>query len=165
MIICDPGISKMMHFIRLRNFPYLTEKVERMTEKCNGYAVEKPKFERGGKLIKATPPSKKLNIDFKGPLPSNWRGNKYSLTIIDEYSCFPFSLACKDMLATTELTCLNKLFYIFGMPSYINSDRELSPMLDKLRRLFFQVKGIATSRSTGYNSGKHSHGTLWRTID
>lgn len=135
-------------FIKLRNLPYSTEEVKRLSEECNVHPIEKPRIVRGGKLIKTIQPFERLNIDFKGPLSSSRGGNKYLLIIIDEYSRFPF--ACWDMLTTTVLTYLSKLFCIFGMPSYIYSDEEPSFMSEELRR-FFQQKGLATSRSTTYN--------------
>ena len=58
----------------------------------------KPKFQKSsGTLIKATQPFQKLNIDFKVPLPSSATGSKYMLTLVDEYSRFPFAFPCRNM--------------------------------------------------------------------
>ena len=43
------------------------------------------------------------------------------LTVIDEFSRFPF--ACSSVDAKTVISCLNRLFALFGMPAYIHSDR------------------------------------------
>ena len=47
-------------------------------------------FEAGGKLFE------RLNIDFKGPLPTVSR-KQYMLTVVDQFSHFPFTIPCKDM--------------------------------------------------------------------
>ncbi|XP_076069791.1 uncharacterized protein LOC143041669 [Oratosquilla oratoria] len=41
-----------------------------------------------------------LRLDFKGPLPLNSR-NHYMLTLVDEYSHFPFAFACQNMTTGT----------------------------------------------------------------
>ena len=47
-------------------------------------------------LTKATQVFERLNLAFKGPLPSNSR-NKYFLAVIDEYPRFSFTFSCADM--------------------------------------------------------------------
>ena len=51
----------------------------------------------------------RLNIDLKGPLPSDTQ-NKYFHTIIDEYTRFPFVVSCPNISSQTVITCLNQLF-------------------------------------------------------
>ena len=77
------------------------------------------------KPVKATQIFKRLNIDFKVPLFSV-SNNRYILTVIDECSRFPFAFPCADMTPTTINQCLTQLFSIFGMCSYIHSDRWMS---------------------------------------
>ena len=78
--LCHPDITRMMHFIRSRNLPYSLDDIKRMTSTCNVCLELKPQFcQSKGHLIKATQPFKRLNIDFKGPLPTVSR-NKYLLT-------------------------------------------------------------------------------------
>ena len=104
---------------------------------------------RKGNLIKATKPFERLNIDFKGPLPSQDL-NRYFLQVVDEFSRFPFVFPCPDMTASTVIKCLTTLFSLFGMPAYVHSDRGPSFMSEELR-VFLTEKGVATSRTTGYN--------------
>ena len=59
--------------------------------------------------------------------------NKYLLTMIDEYSRFPFAFPCPDMIASTIIKCFCQLFSLFGMPSYIHSDRGSSFMSYELK--------------------------------
>ena len=50
------------------------------------------------KLIEVTQPMEQLNLDFKGPLPSN-SNNKYVLIFVDEYSHFPLAIPYQDVKA------------------------------------------------------------------
>ena len=106
-------------------------------------------------------------IDFKGPLPTNTR-NAYMLTIVDEYSRFPFIFPCPDMKTTTVMTCLDKLFSFCGFPSYIHSDRGASFVSQELKQ-YLLSKGIASSHSTPYHPEGNSqveryNGIIWKTI-
>ena len=88
--------------------------------------------------IKATQSFEWLNIDFKGPLPSSSK-NKYMLTIVDEFSRFPFVFPCQDINSSAVIKCLCQLFAIFGMPSYMHSDRGSSLISEELKQ--FSVDG------------------------
>lgn len=87
---------------------------------------------RGGKLNKATQPFERVNIVFKGPLPSN-RGNIYWPSLMNIH--FLPDFACREKLPTT---CLSKLFYIFGMSSYIYCDR--GPSFKFCVKIYFKRK-------------------------
>lgn len=166
--LCHPGVTRMVHWIRTKNLPYSVEEVRRMTAACPICAEIKPRFLKNeGNLIKAMAPFERLNLDFKGPIPSNTE-NCYILTVIDEYSRFPFAYACKDMTSGTIINCLKELFYLFGTPAYIHSDRGTSFLSNELRG-FLTNLGIACSRTTPYNPRGNGlverlNGTLWRTI-
>jgi len=54
------------------------------------------------------------------------------LTIIDEFSRFPFSFSCPNMEAKTVMLCFDKLFSMFGMPSYVHSDQAKTFMSKEL---------------------------------
>ena len=128
------------------------EDIRQVVSKCNVCAKIKPKFYRNKcNLIKATQPFERLSIDFKGPVPSV-SSNKYFLTIVDEFSRFPFAFPCKDISSETVITCLMQLFSLFGMPSYIHYDhgRGASFMSQQVKE-FLNSKGVAMSRSTPYN--------------
>jgi hypothetical protein len=75
-----------------------------MCRSCQVCCECKPQFNKPepSKLVKATQPLERLNIDFKGEL-SSVSGNSYILTIVDEYSRFPFAYPCKDMKTTTVI--------------------------------------------------------------
>jgi len=133
--LCHPGVTRMYHFVKTRNLPYSVEDVHRMTNACRICAECKPRFCKPAKshLIKATQPFERLNIDFKGSIPSTDKC-VYFLTIVDEYSRFPFVFPCQDMTASTVIDCLCQLFSVFGMSVYIHFDRGSSFMSKELQR-------------------------------
>ena len=167
--LCHPGLTRMTHFVRSRNLPYSVEDIKRMISACATCAELKPRFHKPEPihLIKATQPFDRLSMDFKGPLPSATK-NTYLLTIVDEFSRFPFAFPCPDMTATTIIKCLCQMFAIFGMPSYIHSDRGPSFMSEELRQ-FLLGRGIAMSRTTPYNPRGNGqveryNGIIWRAV-
>lgn len=166
--LCHPGVSRMAHWIRSKNLPYSITEIREMTKSCPTCAEIKPKFSKcNGRLIKATSPFERLNIDFKGPLPSNTQ-NKYILTIIDEFSRFPFAYACKDVSSSSVIACLKDLFFTFGTPLYIHSDRGSSFMSQDFKEFLIR-NDIACSRTTPYNPEGNGqverlNGTLWKAI-
>jgi len=60
-----------------------------------------------GKLIRATQPFERIALGFKGPLPkSKTSKNRYILTIVDEFSPFPWAFACKDTASSiSRIVC------------------------------------------------------------
>ena len=129
----------------------------------------KPQYFKPDKteLIKSTQPFERLNIDFKGPLPTVSK-NRFILTIIDEYSRFPFAFACPDMTSGTVIKCLISLFAIFRMPNYIHSDRRTSFMSDEFKE-FLTKPVIAMSHTSPYNptgnsQRKRFNGIIWKSI-
>ena len=167
--LCHPGVARMTHFVKSRNLPFSVDDVKRMTQACKQCRECKPQYysPEPSHLIKATQPFERLNLDFKGPLPSNNR-SRFMLTIIDEYSRFPFAFPCEDVSAQTVIKCLSTLFSVFGMPTFIHTDRGSGFMSSELKNFLLQ-KGIATSRTTSYNPAGNGqierlNGTLWKTI-
>ena len=107
-------------------------------------------------------------MTFKGPLPKSANGNQYLLTIIDEFSQFPFAYPCRDMTSKSVINCFNQLFSIFGMPDYIHNDRA-TDFLSAETCTYLRSKGIATSRTSRYNPRCNGqveklNSTLWKAI-
>jgi len=168
--MCHPGIIRMQHWVKSKNLPFSLEDIKHVTSACPVCSELKPRFykPRQNHLIKATRPFERLNIDFKGPVPSS-TGNPYILTIVDEYSRFPFAYPCRDMTSATVKKNLYNLFSIFGTPAYIHSDRGTS-FLSKELTDYLHVQGIATSSSTPYNPQGNGlveryNGILWKTLN
>ena len=167
--LCHPGVRRMAHYVRTKNLPYSMEEIKRMTAQCPECAAVKPRFHQPPNvhLIKATQPFERISIDFKGPLPSNSH-NKYILTVIDEYSRFPFAFPTKNLHSNTVIQCLHSLFTIFGTPAFVHSDRGQSFMSRELQQYLLQ-NGIATSRTSPYNPTGNGqveryNGIVWKTV-
>ena len=164
-----PGITRTMHFIRSRNLPYSVEDVKRVISRCKVCLEVKPKFYKpvNQHLIEATRPLQRLNIDFKGPIPSCTR-NKYFLTVVDEYSRYPWAFPCSDMTASSVIRCFTDIFSVFGMPDYVHSDRG-SNFLSMEVKSYLTRLGIASSKTTRYNpqgngQTERYNGIIWNTI-
>ncbi|GFW69689.1 retrovirus-related Pol polyprotein from transposon opus [Trichonephila clavipes] len=166
--LCHPGVTRMHHWVRCKNLPFSLEDIKKVTNSCLICNELKPRFVKNvGTLVKATALFERLNLEFKGPLPSVSR-NHYILTIVDEFSRFPFAIPCSDISAKTVILHLKNIFSIFGMPSFIHSDRGSSFMSHELKS-FLTSQGIATSRTTPYNPAGNGqveryNGIIWKTI-
>ena len=77
-------------------------------------------------LVKATSAWERVSVDFKRPIVTSPRGNRFLFVVVDEYSRFPFAFAWKDTSASSVVKCLSKLFSLFGFSSYVHSARGLS---------------------------------------
>ena len=121
----------------MKNLPYSIDDVRKVVNKCRICAEIKPNFYKppNAQLVKATQPLERLSLDFKGPLPSSSK-NRYILTIVDEFSRFPFAFRCSNIDARTVIACLNQLFAIFGMPSYVHTDRTATFLSQDLLSFF-----------------------------
>ena len=94
--LCHPGVTRLLHFVRTKNLPFSTEDVKKT---CSDFCrVETAILPSTKWQINQsdTHPMERLSIDFKGPLPSATR-NRYLLTVVDEYSRFPFAIPCPDI--------------------------------------------------------------------
>ena len=168
--LCHPGVTRTCHFVKTRNLPFSVADVRKMIESCRVCQELKPRFHNSsGVLVKATQPLQQLNIDFKGPLPaSSSSSNRYILTLVDEFSRFPFAFPCKDLSSSTVIKCFNQLFALFGMPSYVHNDRA-PDFLSKEVRDYLHSRGIATSKTSRYNprgngQAERYNGTIWKAV-
>ena len=93
----------------------------------------------------------RISIDFKDPLPSSkLSGNKFILTIIDEFSRFPFAFVCKDTSSESAIRCLIELFTTYGVPGTIHSDNGPA-FVSKQMREFYYKHGTNTSTTSMYH--------------
>ena len=167
--LCHPGIRRLAHFVRGKNLPYSLDEIKRVTGSCQVCAELKPRFFRPDEahLVKATRPFERVSMDFKGPLPTS-TGNQYMLTLVDEYSRFPFVYPCTDMSTVTVISCLTRFFSVFGMPAFLHSDRGRQFMSTELK-VFLTERGVATSRTTPYHPVSNGqceryNGIIWKTV-
>ena len=122
--LCHSGITRMAHFLRSKNISCSVDDVCKLVNSCSVCQKLKPRYLRSsGTLIHATQPLERINIDFKGPLPSASK-NKYILSG-GRVQSLPFCLLHMpaDMNSSTVTKCFVQLFSLFGMPGYVHSDR------------------------------------------
>ena len=89
-------------------------------------------------------------------------------TIIDEYSRFPFAMACPNTSAGSVIKCLNQLFTLCGTPNYIHSDRGSAFLSQELKE-FLTRRGVATSKTTPYHPSGNGqceryNGIIWKSV-
>ena len=76
---------------------------------------------------------------------------------------------CRNTTAQTVINCLTTLFFMFGLPGFVHTDRG-SCFSAKVFKDFLHFRGIATSRTTPYHhpTGNSQNElwnqTIWRTI-
>ena len=164
-----PGVSRLIHFIRMKNLPFSVEDVKRVCSQCRTCAEIKPQFYKPDStpLIKATRPWERISIDFKGPISSKCC-NPFLLVVIDEFSRFPFAFPCKNVSSQSVISCLTTLFSIFGLPGYVHSDRGAAFMSRDLKS-FLHSRGVATSRTTPYHPTGNAqceryNQRIWKTV-
>ena len=167
--LCHPGVTRLLHFVRTKNLPFSTGDVRKVCSSCRICAKLKPSFYKREEshLIKASKPFERINIDFKGPLPSSSR-NKYLLVIIDEYLRFLFAFPCPNMYSSTVISCLEKLFSLCGTPQFVHSDNAPSFSSGSIKE-FLLKRGIASSKSSPYHPTGNSQaeryiGIVWKSI-
>ena len=118
-----PGSSCLREYL----LPYhdiSVNEILKVTNHCKVCAEVKPQFFRSplGKLIHATAPWQWVSIDLVGPKASK-TANHYLFTVIDEYSRYPFVFPLRSQSLQTVMSCLSSLFYLFGAPLNMHSDR------------------------------------------
>ena len=148
--LCHPGVTRT-YFIKMKNLLYSIDEVRKILNGCRICAEIKPRFCKPIELhlIKATQPMERLSIDFKGPLTSSSK-NKYLLTVVDEYSRFPFAFSCTNIESQTVINCLQQIFYLFDAPGYVHCDRGKSYVANEIV-LFLHSLRIPTSKTSVYN--------------
>ena len=149
--LCHPGVTRLYHYVKTKNLPFSLNEILHIVSDCSICAEIKPKFLKTlpAPLIKATQPFERLSVDFKRPLPSASR-YYYLLTVTDEYSGFPFAFPCQNMESKTVIQCLEELFAIFGLPSYIHPDKgkcfTSQEFVNNINN-----RGVSTSYTSVYN--------------
>ena len=167
--LSHPGETRMIHYIRSNNLPYSIAEVKHTCSKCRICAELKPSFYRpkNPPLVRATQPLERISMDFKGPLPSCSK-NRYILTVVDEYSRFPFAFPCSDINAGTVIRCLTEIFSLFGEPGFVHSDRG-KQFMSALVKSFLLKHGVSSSHSAAYNPRGNGqceryNGIIWKTV-
>ena len=168
-MLCHPGVRRLSHYVRQKNLPFSVEDVKNVCRNCVHCLEQKPRFIKriNNSLIRATRPFERISIDFMGPKPSTSK-NQYILSVIDEYSRFPFAFPCPDTSAETVIRCLKQLFTLCGTPESLHSDRGSHFMATSVQQ-FLRNRNIAQTRTSPYNPAGNGqcerlNGTLWKAI-
>ena len=82
-----PGVTRMLHFIKLKNVPFSVDDINSMARACKACSELKRQCAQTepSHLIKATQPFERLSLDFKGPLPSTNQICSYFATNIQGF--------------------------------------------------------------------------------
>lgn len=117
-------------------------------------------------LVKARQSFERINNYFRRPLPFA-TNDKYILTVVDEFSRFPFTFPCAKYWA--QNLCNKSLWiFIFGMLVYVHWNRGSSLMRTDLKK-HLRSTGVTTRHTTPYNPQgngqcKYYNGTIWKII-
>ena len=123
--LCHPGITRMVQFVKTKNLSVSIEQIRNVVNFFPICAECKPRLYKPTEscLIIAFQPFERLNADFKGPLPSNSK-DRYFLTVVDEFTRFPFAIPCSDVSTPTIIRSFCSIFSIFGLPMYVHSEKD-----------------------------------------
>ena len=127
------------------------EDVKMISSQCQVCSKIKPRFCRpvNPPLVKATQALERLSVDFKGPLPSTSKNN-YILTVVDEFSRFPWAFPCSNMTSETVINCLNEIYTLCGQSHYVHSDNGPALISKELDQYLLKY-GIGHSFTSVYN--------------
>ena len=69
--LCHQGVSRLHHFVTVKNLWYSLDDVKRITANCAIYCEVKPRFANntGSAMIKLTQSHERLSVDFKNISP------------------------------------------------------------------------------------------------
>ena len=84
------------------------------------------------------------------PQTNDKNKNQYLLTVVDEFSRFPFAFPLRNITSSSVIKCLSTLFAIFGTPGFIHSDRGTQFVSSEFQN-FCRQNGVATSKTTPYH--------------
>jgi len=169
-----PGIKRLMKLCQesqdCNSVLNLSETCSQVVKNCRICAEIKPRWAKPmhSHVVHSTEPWQRLSIDFMVGKPVSPAGFSNVLTVVDEFTRFPFAFATKDRSTATVIKCLTSLFHIFGPPKSIHSDRGLE-FFSKEMSHFLSLWGVHQSRTTPYNPTGNSqcerfNGIIWRTV-
>ena len=166
-----PEVARTVGFIqRIADIPGLQSKVKQHIEKCQVCLELKPRFHSPpvNHLVTSSTPWERISIDFVGLKKPSKGGNCYFLTVVDEFSRFPFAFAMKEGTTANTIKALNQLFMLFGPPESVHSDRG-SVFESHDFRSFLERWNVRKTRTTPYNPAGNGqcervNGIIWRTV-
>ena len=170
--LAHPGINRFWEYIQRHKLAFSLEEVKKCIDSCSTCKECKPRFYKPSvrsSVVRASKPFERLGIDLVGPkTPSSKSGAVHMLTVIDEYSRFPFAFPIKDTSSSSVLACLRNLFSLLGTPAFIHSDRGRQFVSSEFNS-FCHENGISHSCTTPYHPSGNGqterfNGTIWTAI-
>ena len=94
--------------------------------------------------------------------------NQYVLTVVDEFSKFPFAFLLRNITSSSVIKCILPLFAIFGTPGFIYFDRGTLLVTSEFQN-FCSQNGVATSEATPYHPQRNGqnerfNGIVWKAV-
>lgn len=126
------GYSKTLERIKsIYWFPKLRKYVNKYVAACLECAYNKDTAakQKSGHLYpieKVNIPFHTVHMDHLGPFVRSKDGNTHILTVVDAFTKYVFVRSVKDLKTKTTTKILEKIFYDFGIPARIISDRGTS---------------------------------------
>ena len=95
-------------------------------------------------------------------------GNRYILTVVDQFSRFPWAFPTPDQSSETVIDCLTELIAIGGAPQCIHSDQGSAFMSAKVKQ-FLDDFDITSTQTTPYNPQGNGqcekfNGIIWKAV-
>ena len=151
--LAHPGVTRFYEYVKRHNLAHTLEDVRNLVSTCKTCLECKPRFFKpppGSKLVKASRPFERLSLDIVGPKSATPNQYRFLLTIIDEYSRFPFAFPLRQISSANVINCLRQLFSLFGTPAFMHTDRGTQFMSQEFQS-FCLSAGISLSRTTPYH--------------
>lgn len=126
------GYAKTLERIQsLYWFPKLRRFVQKYVSACLECAYNKDNAARQKSgfiypIEKIEIPFHTIHMDHLGPFVRSKDGNTHILTVVDAFTKYLFVRAVKDLKSKTTIKTLERIFYDFGIPARIVSDRGTS---------------------------------------
>ena len=114
-----PGITRLWHFVRSKNLPFPLEEVRQTCLNCHMCSVLKPRFYHPMQehLVKATSAWERLSVDFKRPIVTSPRGNRFLLWLLTSIvgSCLPSLVKILLLLRSSNASPCYSFFLVFRL--------------------------------------------------
>ena len=146
-----PGYIRTLARTRLKYYwPKMNKDVSLHVKNCSVCAsIKTPKLNVAPlKNVVAEQVLDLVSIDLVGPIPNSLNGNRFILTLMDQFSRWPAAYPIPDAKAETILDCIKQFGNDFGFPRCLLSDRGknlLGSVISRACRRFNIARKMTTS--------------------
>ena len=159
-------LRSFLHYSHSKNIPIFSVEAKEACSSCRICAKPKPWFTTlsQGKLMNSTQPLERLNVNFKGSLPSTTH-NKYLFVAIDDFFAFSICTSVQKYLIESN-------YSVFGINLLPMSCPKIPPgwgFLAREIKEYLLLHGVASSKTTPYCPQGNAqmvrcNGIIWKTI-